>query len=159
MASTTCPKAPEPRVRPRMDRNLQLLGAMSLIPYSHSAHLPHPSNCPTVLPLRKPSILWISSRSYMLPASPGVSGRSPAFSGGCTRLRLPGLSSVLPPWSGGVPNQSWDPWATVLLGVTLSLPYRKDSESQRRHDMSPMSQLVAAMLGANLSLPLTPETS
>lgn len=39
-------------------------------------------------------------------------------------------------------------------GVTLSSPYRKDTKIQRRQDISSMSQLVAAILGEGLSVPI-----
>lgn len=39
-------------------------------------------------------------------------------------------------------------------GVTLSSPQRKDTKTQRRQDISSMSQLVAATLGEGPSVPI-----
>lgn len=101
---------------------------------------PHPSN-PTVLPLRNFSILWVSSRSCMLSASPVVPER-PASSEKSNSSASASDSPVYIQYflfglkeshnSLGIPGFQ-------CYGVTLSSAYRKDTEIQRRQAISSMS--------------------
>lgn len=45
----------------------------------------------------------------------------------------------------------------MLSGIILSSPYKEDTESQRRQDISSRPQLEAATLGAYLRIPVATE--